>query len=69
MIYLVVSKRVGFLMDKIHMAFRDRVLAEACLKNLEGNPVTHTVFKVYFEILEVEVVDWGSPKANKLMIG
>lgn len=69
MIYLVVSKRAGFLMDKIHMASRDRVLAEACLKNLEGKTVTHTHFSVSFEILEVEVVDWGSPKANELMIG
>lgn len=69
-IFLVVSKYRGIpaFESKIHGAFDDRVLADSCRAAVEKKMEPRKGFSRDVQVLEIDLVKWGTPLANELMM-
>lgn len=74
-IYLVASKVQGLdAYRRIYGAFEDKALGEAYRSLMEKNQGDFfngksEHFAVEFVLVSVNIVEWGSPEANEIMIG
>lgn len=69
-IFLVVGRyrSIPALESKIHGAFNDRALADACRAAVQKKMEPGKGFSRDVEVLEIDLVEWGTPLANELMM-